>query len=242
MSFQFSGNLDPSGWWEGGFFCPINTFSANQVTAPRVSGTLPLTHRLSPGPRSESRGLAREVSRFLRVAGDSSRKGDAQFFSQGARPGTAREELLEWSLCRPQAANLGSEAPPWPNHGGRLCSHWDGGPQHRAVCCFPRLLWSWGSGAGGPGQARASGLNLELAEQVDPVSKNTHQPSPERSGLLASPDPHLPPATAEPRTTLLRQVSISCNNFLGVNGRGEPVLRKLFHPGLPGRSKHLPEA
>lgn len=62
-------------------------------------------------------------------------------------------------------------------------------------------------------------LKLGLAEQSEPVSKNTHGRSGERSGRLASPDPHLPPATAEQRSTLLRPVSISCTNSPGVRGR-----------------------
>lgn len=93
------------------------------------------------------------------------------------------------------STSLAQPRPPRP------CSPREGRRQHRAICCFAHLLRPWGSGAGGPGQARASGLNLELAEQstLSPRIHTCHpgnaaaawppRPSPSTCGRGAADDP-----------------------------------------------------
>lgn len=66
-------------------------------------------------------------------------------------------------------------------------------------------------------------------------SKKTHRPSRERdrSGRLASSDPHLPLANAEQRTSLLQPVSISCTDSSGMReqlGRRTST-QQTFPPG-----------
>lgn len=149
MSFQFSDNLDPSGMWVFG----VQQIGSpeNQLPAPLASRTLGITHHPSPGPQSEAAALVVRFRVFWVLWVTAPERGRAILFTRAPRArdsagGDSGAVPLQSSSCSSQ----GMEGAPWPSHRhrGRLA------PGRRAIC-FPPLLWSWGSGAGGPGQAGA---------------------------------------------------------------------------------------
>lgn len=156
MSFQFSmnWNLDLNGRCVFG----IQQIGSpeNQFPAPLASRTLPFTHHPSPGPRSEAKALLMKFRVFLVLPGTAPERTRLFLFTrrqavdseQSRRSGHA-------AALKPQAAG-GRSASLRPVTATAAGSHQDGGSWSGPVC-FPCLLWSWGSGAGWPGQAGASG-------------------------------------------------------------------------------------
>lgn len=143
---------------------------------PRTSS--PLSHQLSPG-RPCSWSFA-----FSGCHGGQLQKRDAQFFSQGARPGRARAAARAVALRPCSRSSRASEASSRPNHGHRGGSHRDR-RRRRSASCFPRRL---GSNAGAPGQVWASAQcpKWELAGQPTPSTRG-HTDSPGNAAVAGPP-------------------------------------------------------
>lgn len=134
----------------------------NKLPAALASGTLPLTHHVL-----WVLDHVREVSSFLGFMRERLQKGDAEFFSQGIMPGTAREEPPEQS---PSRSLLGSEAPSRVLTPGWLASAF------RTIVGLRRRRA--GPGRGTPGHC----LKLELAKQSTP-SPRRHTGCPRNSAF-----------------------------------------------------------